>query len=83
MQTTIKLTIELCQGNEMPDTFTIKGEVPNTGPRIIDTSEKVLLELFYPAMRQTLERHLEGGSQPYGKRFFQARIPLWLMQRLG
>ena len=41
MQTTIKLTIELCQGNERPDTFTIKGEVPNTGPRIIDTSEIV------------------------------------------
>ncbi len=51
--------------------------------RIIDTSKRALLEWSCPAVRQTLERHLEGGSQPYGKRFFQARIPLWLMQRLG
>ena len=45
MQTAVKLTIELCHGNEMPDTFTIKGEVPYAGPRIIDTSEKALGEL--------------------------------------
>ena len=29
----------------MPDTFTIKGEVPNAGPRIIDTSVKALGEV--------------------------------------
>ena len=59
MKTTIKLRIELCLGNE--------GELPDVGTQIIDTSEKALLELFFPIMRQTLEQHLQGVSKHYGR----------------
>ena len=65
MKTTIKLRIELCLGNEIPETLTVnvKGELPDVGTQIIDTSEKALLELFFPIMRQTLEQHLQGVSR--------------------
>lgn len=62
MQTTIKVRVQLCHGNDAPEVFTLEGKLPTTAPRIIDNSETAIVELFYPAMRQALKRHLEDVS---------------------